>query len=104
MRGKITSSGFEHIFLSEIKKKKISGDSYDLSELKLFQKNCYLTKFPVSGLHNWLYFHTEESAQRANYLGHMRIIDLGTVSETIFVIFLNKRCSNVNIIFRKDTF
>ncbi|KAK9892283.1 hypothetical protein WA026_019090 [Henosepilachna vigintioctopunctata] len=50
---KVGSSGFEHVFLAEIKKNE------------------------VSGLHNWLYFEKEESNQRANYLGYLKKIDLG---------------------------
>ncbi|XP_076260361.1 uncharacterized protein LOC143196511 [Rhynchophorus ferrugineus] len=52
-QGRIGSSGFEHVFLAEIKNKQ------------------------VSGLHNWLYFNEEEAKQHANYLGYMRKIDLG---------------------------
>nr|XP_015837265.1 PREDICTED: poly(U)-specific endoribonuclease homolog isoform X2 [Tribolium castaneum] len=51
--GKIGSSGFEHVFLAEIKKNQ------------------------VSGLHNWLYFEQEERNNQANYLGYMKKIDLG---------------------------
>lgn len=53
--GRVGSSGFEHVFLTEIKKGKISG------------------------LHNWLYFNQEEANQQANYLGYMKKIDLGNV-------------------------
>ncbi|CAH1993416.1 unnamed protein product [Acanthoscelides obtectus] len=51
--GRIGSSGFEHIFLAELKNNQ------------------------VSGLHNWLYFHEEEKKNNANYLGYMKKIDLG---------------------------
>ncbi|XP_077296559.1 uncharacterized protein LOC143918471 [Arctopsyche grandis] len=50
--GKIGSSGFEHIFLSEIKNNEISG------------------------LHNWLYFHTLENARQVNYLGYLKKVDI----------------------------
>ncbi|RZC32232.1 XendoU domain containing protein [Asbolus verrucosus] len=50
---KIGSSGFEHVFLAELKNNQ------------------------VSGLHNWLYFNEEEKNNRANYLGYMKKIDLG---------------------------
>ncbi|XP_060530388.1 endoribonuclease CG2145-like isoform X2 [Cylas formicarius] len=51
--GRIGSSGFEHVFLAELKNNM------------------------VSGLHNWLYFSEEEKENRANYLGYMKKIDLG---------------------------
>ncbi|KAJ8925253.1 hypothetical protein NQ315_009081, partial [Exocentrus adspersus] len=52
-KGRIGSSGFEHVFLAELKEGQ------------------------VSGLHNWLYFNEEEKSHRANYLGYMKKIDLG---------------------------
>lgn len=55
-QGRIGSSGFEHVFLAELKNNQ------------------------VSGLHNWLYFNEEEKNRRANYLGYMKKIDLGNVS------------------------
>lgn len=54
--GRIGSSGFEHVFLTELKNNQ------------------------VSGLHNWLYFNEEEKKHNANYLGYMRKVDLGNVS------------------------
>ncbi|XP_063921206.1 endoribonuclease CG2145-like isoform X2 [Zophobas morio] len=51
--GRIGSSGFEHIFLAELK------------------------NHQVSGLHNWLYFEAEEKNNQANYLGYMKKVDLG---------------------------
>lgn len=53
--GKIGSSGFEHVFLVEIK------------------------NGTLSGLHNWLYFNMQELANKANYLGYMKKIDLNNV-------------------------
>lgn len=58
--GKIGSSGFEHVFLSELR-----GDE-------------------VLGLHNWIYFNAEEMKNEANYLGYIKKVDLGDVSELIF--------------------
>ncbi|XP_072942616.1 uncharacterized protein [Epargyreus clarus] len=51
-KGKISSSGFEHIFVSELK----NGE--------------------VSGLHNWIYFSKEEAANRANYLGYLKYVEM----------------------------
>nr|XP_032527836.1 poly(U)-specific endoribonuclease homolog [Danaus plexippus plexippus] len=51
-KGKISSSGFEHIFVSELK----NGE--------------------VSGLHNWIYFSREEVANRVNYLGYLKNLQL----------------------------
>lgn len=58
--GKISSSGFEHIFLAELKKNE------------------------VSGLHNWVYFDHAEMTKLVDYLGYMKKIDLGEVT------FINK--------------
>ncbi|XP_011562239.3 endoribonuclease CG2145 [Plutella xylostella] len=51
-KGKISSSGFEHIFVSELK----NGE--------------------VSGLHNWIYFGKEEAVNRINYLGYLKYSQL----------------------------
>lgn len=53
--GRIGSSGFEHVFLAEIKNNQ------------------------VSGLHNWIYFSEEENKNEVNYLGYLKSIDLGNV-------------------------
>lgn len=51
-KGKIGSSGFEHVFLSELKND------------------------DVLGFHNWIYFSREEAANRLNYLGYMKYVEL----------------------------
>lgn len=53
--GKIGSSGFEHVFVSEVK----NGS--------------------LSGLHNWLYYYDEENAGRIDYKGYMKKLNLGNV-------------------------
>lgn len=54
-QGKIGSSGFEHIFLTELKNDQISG------------------------LHNWIYLHEEEKAGRLDYKGYIKKAELGNV-------------------------
>lgn len=54
-RGRIGSSAFEHVFLSETK------------------------NGTITGLHNWIYFHDEEVAGRADYKGWLKKVELGRV-------------------------
>jgi poly(U)-specific endoribonuclease len=54
--GKIGSSAFEHVFLGELKRGEISG------------------------MHNWIFFGTEEAQKKADYLGYIRKLELGGVS------------------------
>lgn len=56
-QGKISSSGFEHVFMSEIR----NGS--------------------VIGLHNWIYFSEEERQNDLDYKGWLKKIDLGNVSK-----------------------
>ena len=55
--GKIGSTGFEHVFMTELK-----------------------LGTEVSGLHNWIYFNAEELKKRVDYLGYIKKVDLGDVS------------------------
>ncbi|XP_063695855.1 endoribonuclease CG2145 [Culicoides brevitarsis] len=55
--GKIGSSGFEHVFVSEVK----NGS--------------------LSGLHNWLYYYDEEKAGRIDYKGYMKKLTLGNKAD-----------------------
>lgn len=52
-RGRIGSSAFEHVFLSETK------------------------NGTITGLHNWVYFHDEEVAGRIDYKGWLKKVELG---------------------------
>jgi len=65
-QGKIGSSGFEHVFLSEI-------------------KNGTLT-----GLHNWLYFLEEEKHGNVDYKGYSKDIKLGNKGEIVKMRFCRK--------------
>ena len=60
--GKIGSSGFEHVFVNEVK------------------------NGTIIGLHNWLYFADEEKAGRLDYKGYLNQLDLGTV----YTVFFNQ--------------
>ncbi|XP_037905967.1 poly(U)-specific endoribonuclease homolog [Hermetia illucens] len=57
--GRIGSSGFEHVFLSEIK------------------------NGTISGLHNALYFNEEEKKGNVNYKGYLKTIDFGNKGSVI---------------------
>ncbi|KAG7199329.1 hypothetical protein KM043_018177 [Ampulex compressa] len=64
-QGKIGSTGFEHVFMAELKPVE--------------------TGTEVLGLHNWIYFHSEESKNRINYLGHIKTLPLGDKASIIKV-------------------
>ncbi|KAB7498359.1 Poly(U)-specific endoribonuclease-like protein, partial [Armadillidium nasatum] len=59
----IGSSGFEHVFLGEIKKSQ------------------------VSGFHNWLFFEKEEQEKDINYKGYMTSLNLGDKGEILKMRF-----------------
>lgn len=62
-QGRIGSSAFEHIFLSEIKNN------------------------TIMGLHNWLYFYEQEKSGKVDYKGYLKKIDLGNnVSLNLIII------------------
>lgn len=63
-QGKIGSSAFEHIFLSEIK------------------------NGTIMGLHNWLYFYEQEKAGKLDYKGYIKKVDLG--NNVSIIIFFKK--------------
>ncbi|XP_066599459.1 endoribonuclease CG2145-like [Prorops nasuta] len=62
--GKLSSAGFEHVFLAE-------------------QKPNEAGSLEVSGLHNWIYYSNEEANHRANYLGYIKKKDLGNKASLI---------------------
>jgi poly(U)-specific endoribonuclease len=70
--GKIGSSGFEHVFLTELK-----------------------LGTELSGLHNWIYFNAEELKKRLDYLGYIKKLDLGNVStQSRLLYFLLFNCGS----------
>lgn len=73
-KGKIGSSGFEHVFMAETKQVD-SGTE-------------------VLGLHNWIFFNTEETKRHIDYLGYIKKADLGNVS-----IFRSRKLSLRNVYF-----
>lgn len=58
--GRLGSSGFEHVFLAEIKDRSILG------------------------LHNWIYFHEQEKLGHLDYKGHINKLNLEKVSSLSF--------------------
>ncbi|CAK9802748.1 Endoribonuclease CG2145 [Anthophora quadrimaculata] len=56
-QGKIGSSGFEHVFMAELK--------------------TVPTGTEVVGLHNWIYFSKEETTGKVDYNGYLKKLDLG---------------------------
>lgn len=74
--GKIGSSGFEHVFLSEVK------------------------NGTVMGLHNWIYMSEAERTGDLNYQGWLKKIDLGNV-RTIFIHFIEFFLIRISF-YRKD--
>lgn len=59
-QGKIGSTGFEHVFMAETKQVDAGTE--------------------VLGLHNWIFFNAEEIKKHIDYLGYIKKIDLGNVS------------------------
>ncbi|XP_015114087.1 poly(U)-specific endoribonuclease homolog [Diachasma alloeum] len=68
--GKIGSTGFEHVFLTELK-----------------------LGTEVSGLHNWIYFNAEEKNRRADYLGYIKKVDLG---DKAAILKLHAKFNNID--------
>lgn len=65
-KGKISSSGFEHVFVSEVR----NGD--------------------ILGLHNWIYFAKEELANRINYLGYLKYVQLNDKGAVVKLHFMQQ--------------
>lgn len=66
-QGRIGSSAFEHIFLSEIKNN------------------------TIMGLHNWVYFYDQEKAGKVDYKGYLKKADLGNNVSCYFTNNYNDR-------------
>ncbi|XP_017467938.1 PREDICTED: poly(U)-specific endoribonuclease homolog [Rhagoletis zephyria] len=62
-QGRIGSSGFEHVFVHEVK------------------------NGTLIGLHNWVYFADEEKAGRLDYKGYLNQVDLGNKGKVLKVRF-----------------
>ncbi|KAL1129821.1 hypothetical protein AAG570_012765, partial [Ranatra chinensis] len=62
---KRSSSGFEHVFLGELK----NGE--------------------ISGFHNWIFFNHEEKTKKVNYLGWRKIIDFPDKKGSIVKVTFN---------------
>lgn len=62
-QGKIGSSGFEHVFMAEIKTTTTSPE--------------------VVGLHNWIYYSKEEASGKVDYNGYLKKIDLGNKASIV---------------------
>ncbi|KAI8125385.1 putative poly(U)-specific endoribonuclease [Lucilia cuprina] len=74
--GKIGSSGFEHVFVNEVK------------------------NGTIIGLHNWVYFHDEEKAGHLDYKGYLNQLDLGTKGKVMKVRFTHNGLNKpVNTLF-----
>nr|XP_013100634.1 unnamed protein product [Stomoxys calcitrans] len=74
--GKIGSSGFEHVFVNEVK------------------------NGTIIGLHNWLYFADEEKAGRLDYKGYLNQLDMGTKAKIMKVRFTHNGLNKpVNTLF-----
>ncbi|XP_063974333.1 endoribonuclease CG2145-like isoform X2 [Diachasmimorpha longicaudata] len=64
------STGFEHVFLTELK-----------------------LGTEVSGLHNWIYFDAAEKNRRADYLGYIKKLDLG---DKAAILKLHTKFNNID--------
>uniref|UniRef100_A0A1A9ZEJ9 EndoU domain-containing protein n=1 Tax=Glossina pallidipes TaxID=7398 RepID=A0A1A9ZEJ9_GLOPL len=74
--GKIGSSGFEHVFVNEVK------------------------NGTIIGLHNWVYFYDEEKGGRLDYKGYLNQLDLGTKAKVMKVRFTHNGLNKpVNTLF-----